>query len=164
MLQNAAPRLHLRQPVLSNKAHLIDSRLYTQIACWMYILIMTTQFACSTNHWTNISSSQSETSMSMYYVCEQQWFWRDFIVHIYNYIMHAFFHIANQMKRLYCPGRCDIPNYGSEDCYGHYTITGEDTRDFCLGWKPGPCPETEVVFKYSSRAWKFISGLYLSPL
>ena len=40
-------------------------------------------------------------------------------------------------------------------------MSGEDTRDYCIGWKPFPCPSSELAFLYSPDAWKFTSGLNL---
>ena len=55
---------------------------------------------------------------------------------------------------------CEIPGYVKEVCYGPYSMSGEDTLDYCVGWKPFPCSPTDLVFLFSPTAWKFTSGSY----
>ena len=41
-------------------------------------------------------------------------------------------------------------------------MSGEDTQDFCIGWKPFPCDLADLAFLFSHGAWKFTSGNCLS--
>ena len=53
---------------------------------------------------------------------------------------------------------CDSKKIESSFCVDKYELSGEETRDFCLGWKPLTCSLKEVLLP-TAEAWVFTSAL-----